>query len=119
MSLLRKSGGAAALRWDEAAAAPLFDYCQQGQSYSSWEPHFTPNGAQMGCANGGTRHQVWFQDNRSIAARREAIVEQHGLRGMGVFMADYMGPQDTAAPLWRALSLRPATARPVQTRYSD
>ena len=70
MSLLRKSGGAAAVRWDEAAAAPLFDYCQQGQSYSSWEPHFTRNGAQMGCANGGTRHQVWFQDNRSIAARR-------------------------------------------------
>ena len=121
LSLLRESGGAASLRWDKAAAAPLFDYCQRGQSFSSWEPRFAPAGAQKaGCAvDGGTRHQVWFQDNRSIAARREAIVEQHGLRGMGVFMADYMGAQDTAAPLWRALSLRPATARTVQTRYSD
>ena len=82
-------------------------------------PGIRPGAQTAGCADGGTRHQVWFQDNRSIAARRVAIVEQHGLRGMGVFLADYMGGQDTAAPLWRALSLRPATARPMQTRYSD
>ena len=68
------------VRWDASGQAPYFEYF-----------------------NGSVRHQVWFQNNDSVAARDVQIVRRFGLRGMGVFMGDYLGGFATAAPIWHAL----------------
>ena len=110
MNLLRKSGAELQMALGPSLA-PFFDYCQRGQNFSSYD-YNCGNQSEIcfGCAHGWTRHQVWMQDKDSIFARRKAIVGHLGLRGMGVFLADYMGAQDTAAPLWTALSARLDTA---------
>ena len=111
MNLLRKSGAELQMA-PGPSLAPFFDYCQRGQNFSSYDYNCQNQSETcFGCAHGWTRHQVWMQDKNSIFARRKAIVGHHGLRGMGVFLADYMGAQDTAAPLWTALSAGPATAK--------
>jgi CubicO group peptidase (beta-lactamase class C family) len=78
-------------------------------------------------SSSGSRHQVWYLDERAIAARRLRIVDGLGLRGMGAFMGDFMGDAAAAKPLWRALagggsnssSTAPASSHPAAALKSD
>ena len=73
--------------YDQVSAAPHFDYYDREQtshrgSQTIVQGSTSENLSSSDSVTVTVRHQVWFQDNRSIAARHEQIVKKFGLKGM-------------------------------------
>ena len=89
------AGGAEALRWNDSAASPWFDYHKRG-------------------SKGLERHRVYFDDPRSIGAK-VSMAAAAGVKGIGVWTATalpYTTDPTAAQAMWAAVKTDDHSVRP-------